>query len=526
VSVTKDLTITGKWDEKHGRPLTVIKGGWAPLAIGRLYPEIKPETIDVNGHAIPHIGYYLFDQFYFPFLHPPYYNPETDTYSPYDLSTTWKAVDVTIRQITFDRPFHMAIRPGGMRGGSIERCRFLTTWPINEFHAFAMHFWSMQFSLAWMSPIPVEINSYDLISGDIVVRDNVFESDHREAYQGDTDESGHLVFLPYEGNPTPPDGDYDGYVLQDLSSVTDTATITELYWVRKGWEVVWVWLPDGQQQVMAFRGHFFVIGAAGTQADLTVKNNTFRDFWGAGINLGPNGQLGVPTNLNVTGNRFISDLQTVYPGGEAVLAADWYGGSPGTNAVVKDNNINLAYTGPGDTRGTWNNSAIDLEIMGKAVVAGNTIKMNSEGAISFWEPTQNGVAVDNRILGEGDYAFASFSSNGNQYLSNNVRGFSPSGPGVFDLGWGWPPAPIPAARGILADSNSNLVQGLGKPGPLDTVFDCGTGNTIKNMTVLPCPYTPAPIPEGEPALSAGSVRAPLDPSVDLFMGKWAHLPQK
>jgi hypothetical protein len=128
---------------------------------------------------------------------------------------------------------------------------------------------------------------------------------------------------------------------------------------------------------MAFRGHIFDIGIAGTQANLRIKNNTFRNFWMAGINTGPNGAFGIPTNLYVIENKFISDLHTVYPGGEAVFAGDLWGGSPGTSAVVKDNHIDLAYTGPGDTGGTWNLSGIDLEIMGQAVVSENRIKMNS-----------------------------------------------------------------------------------------------------------------------------------------------------
>lgn len=92
--------------------------------------------------------------------------------------------------------------------------------------------------------------------------------------------------------------------------------------------------------------------------------------------------------------------------------------------------------------------------------------------------------------GQGADAFFSGYRYGSQFINNHVERFIPSGRGVYDVfGWGWPPYEVPAARGILYSSDSNLVQGTGAPGPLDLVYDCGSDNTIINMTALACPVS-------------------------------------
>jgi hypothetical protein len=148
--------------------------------------------------------------------------------------------------------------------------------------------------------------------------------------------------------------------------------------------------------------------------------------------------------------------------------------------------------------------------------------MKSGGGISIWGPTQNALVRDNRILGEGDYAFAAFFSNGNRFINNIVKRFAPTGLGMFDPGgWGIPTVSIPAARGLLYASDSNVVKGVGKPGPLDIVYDCGQNNQITNMIALPCPEAAS-----LPAMPSLSAQAPGWPARNPFWGKWLGWPQK
>jgi hypothetical protein len=510
VSVGKDITIEGAWDKGLGVPLTTIQGGFTPFVIGRKTPAPidKPEKINVGGHNVYHITQDFVGKFYFPFLYPPYYDNQTNILlKPYDLAEHWSAVEVNVRQITFQRPYFQAIYIGAMRGGTIERCRFISSWPgrmdffQTNWHFLDIQVWNIQSSMGMASSafksLPNFSGGDDFIRGDLIIQSNDFESDYyAEVFEGAKDASGHVVFISYDKNVTPPENDYKNYVVEDLYSnpqYFDMHPVNPpaLYWVRKGYNTGWGYSRDGQQmQVMAFHGQLMGLHVTGTETSLSVRDNVFQDVLLA-MYFAPNGQFGQPFNAFVEGNTIKVSLKTTlwnYWGVAGIIMGDWWGGTPGTNAAVNNNNIDLSYTGPGNIGGSWNDAAIDLEIMGKATVTGNVVKMNSEGGILFSTPTKNGVAANNTISGAGDYAFLAVHSDGNQFINNDIVNFMPTGPGLYNLGWGLNiKVPVPAARGILYKSKSTFVQGIGMPGLMDSVYDCGQNNQIINMNVLTCP---------------------------------------
>ena len=505
VTIAKDLTIEGAWDVRAKQPLTTIKGGMMPLIIGRKTPVAKPDMVDVNGHPVYHITQDVYAKFQFPFLYPPYFNAATwqQTGVPYDIFADWVAVEVNVRQIAFERPYGAAIVSSGMKGGTIERCRIHSGWP-----------WQLDFEMApplgggvsWfnLAARPVHMSTvgvlYDptlytgteLVTGNLFVLNNVMEGDYGEVLEGALDANGHVIAVPFEGNPAPPNDDYENYVLQDVAQDgipfnLNPASPPPMYWVRKGYTAGWFsWL----NQVWARRGHIYSVYSYWSEATLTVRNNTIHNAPYAVFFI-MNGSQGQPFNAVVERNTITEDFQSATGmGTQAITALEWAGyipatdswfvPNPGTNLTAKNNTIDVSYPA------AWfGQLAIDAEVYGQASVTQNTVKVNGGSGIGFWWPTQNGVAKNNRISGTGDYAFYTLpGSNGNQFVNNHVDQFTPSGTGAFDFGLGNPA--VPPARGALF-SDDNVVKGVGKVDPLDIVYDCGQNNQIRLMIATPCP---------------------------------------
>ncbi|MBE0695580.1 MAG: hypothetical protein IH586_01530, partial [Anaerolineaceae bacterium] len=322
ISINKDLTIEGAWDKLHKKPLTTVKGGFAPFSIGRLDPGFKPDTMVVNGHPVTHITSDVMGKFYFPNLYPPYFDQAAMNWTQkYAIEEHWVPVVVNIRQITFLRPYQFAIFTSAMRGGVIERCRFVGAWPIQAdfwgggFVSMGIMWWNIQGDLSWSAnlfPQPEPVLASDYIRGDILVRDNVFESMPDEALEGSRDAGKHIVFVPFDGNSAPPGNDYANYVVQDIHKnpymfLINSDETPMQYWVRKGYTAFWQTVDD-IPQVVAFTGQDFGVHMFFTEMNLTLKNNTFHNQHISICDASSNGQYGTPLNLIVDSNRFISNL--------------------------------------------------------------------------------------------------------------------------------------------------------------------------------------------------------------------------
>jgi len=505
VTIAKDLTIAGAWDKHAKMPLTTIKGGMMPINIGRKTPVDKPEMVDVDGHTVYHLTQDVYGKFNYPFMYPPYFDPATmqQTGVHYDIFADWVAVNVNVRQITFERPHGAAVWSSGMKGGTIERCRFMSGWlwqiaieaapPLGSAISW-MSFASRPIHTAVMGVLydPTLYTGTELVTGNLFVLDNVFEGDYGEVLEGAMDANGDVIVVPFEGNPAPPKGDYDRYVLQDVPMDgmpfnLNPASPPPMYWVRKGYTAGWFpWL----NQVWARRGHIYSVYSHYSEAALTVRNNTIHNApWAVFFIV--NGAQGNAFNAVVERNTITEDFQSATGiGAQAITAFEWasyipatdswFVPNPGTNVIVKGNTIDQLY--PADWFAAL---AIDVEVYGEASVMQNTVQVNGGSGIGFWFPTQHGVAKNNRISGTGDYAFYALpGSDGNQFVNNRVDGFTPTGGGSFDFGLGNPA--VPAARGVLF-SNLNYVKGVGVVDPLDVVYDCGQDNLIKHMIATPCP---------------------------------------
>lgn len=508
VIVPKDLTIEGAWDNRDKVPLTTIKGGMTPLVPGRKTPMPGPGVIDVNGHPVAHITQDLWGKLHYPFLYPPYFDQATlqPTGVHYNVFDDWVPVNFNLRQVAFDTPFGSAIFSSGMNGGVVERCRFTGAWP-NQIDIEAI--WPIGAAISYFGmgsrpnttaiygvlSDPALYTGTDLLRGDIVIEDNVFEGAFKEIVAGAADEDGHVIAVPFDGNPEPPEGDYASYVLQDAATDGkafnfDAAASPPKYWVRKGYTVGWLgWVG----QAWARTGMGF--GAYSIYSEATID---FRQNMTVGVPNAVffvlNGASGAPFTANIERNTM--DTSLVSPlgfGTQAVVIFEYTSinavtgepivPSPGTNASVKGNQIKSTYTT--DPPPWFAMFAIDLEVYGTADVTQNTIDIASGSGIGFWAPTQHGVAKNNRISGTGDFAFVALpGSHGNEFLNNRVDGFTPAGNGAFDFGLGNPA--VPPASGVLF-SDGNFVKGVGKLNPSNLVYNCGQNNTILRMAVGPCP---------------------------------------
>jgi hypothetical protein len=515
VTIAKDLTLEGAWDRVNRQPLTIIQGGMMPLMIGRKTPVEKPPLVEVNGHKVYHITQDLWGKLGFPYLYPPYYENGQQTGVHYNLFDDWVAVNVTVRQIMFMRPHSAAIFSSGSKGGVIERCRIVSGWPFQlgiEGILGPMGGGFMFFNMGGRPGVtagngvledPTLFFGTDLISGNLLVQDNVIEGDYGEVQAGMADANGHVIAVPVATNPAPPENDYINYVLQDVP--TDgtpfnlyPATPPPMYWVRKGYTAGWF---PALNQVWARRGHMYSIYSLFSEATLTARGNTIHNApWSVFFIM--NGVLGKSFNASVEYNMITYDLPSSATdiGNESVLVAEWpvyfplsgrvFTPSPGSNVTVRYNYINQSYPN------AWFGAlAIDLEVFGQANATQNIVKVNGGSGIGFWWPTQNGVAKGNYIAGKGDYAFYTMpGSDGNQFLYNIVNQFTPTGSGAFDFGMGTPA--VPAARGVLFSDN-NGVKGIGRADPLDVVYDCGHNNQITQMIATPCPASTAGVQQAQ-----------------------------
>jgi len=131
IRVAKDLTLEGAWNSRDKVPLTTIRGGLNAFLIGRKTPIPKPEFITVNGRQVMHITQDLYGKFHFPFMYTPYFDQATGkpTGVHYNIYDDWVVVNVDVRQITFDRQYGASMFISGVKGGTIERNRFISGWP-------------------------------------------------------------------------------------------------------------------------------------------------------------------------------------------------------------------------------------------------------------------------------------------------------------------------------------------------------------------------------------------------------------
>jgi len=461
----------------------------------------------VNGRQVMHITQDLYGKFHFPFMYTPYFDQATGkpTGVHYNIYDDWVVVNVDVRQIAFDRQYGASMFISGVKGGTIERNRFISGWP-NQIGIEGLEPLGGQIAFFNMASRPYLPLSYgllydpsllvgsELVRGQLFVQNNFLDGDFVEFPEGASDNSGHVLAVPYANNPTPPGGDYDNYLLQDvpkdgLAFNFHPAQPPPMYWVRKGYTAGWIpYAPT--PGVWARRGLPFGAYSLFSEAELTVRDNEFHNLPNA-VFLLENGFLGKPFTANIEHNTIINNYSsgTGYSD-EGVAIFEYpianpftgnpYVPNPGTNAIVRRNQIDSSLPG------RWFASlAIDIEVKGAASVVQNEVHVASGSGIGFWAPTQNGVAKGNQIAGSGDYAFFTLpGSNGNLFLNNDVSQFTPVGGGAVNFGLGNPA--VPAARGVLF-SNSNTVRNNSKPGPLDIVYDCGQNNVIGQMTVLPCP---------------------------------------
>jgi len=244
VTIAKDLTIEGQWDAKNQVPLTTIKNGYMPLCIGRKTPVVKPELKTVNGHQVYHITRDVFGRLNYPFTYDPFIYPGGRVYNVFD---DWTPVNVTVRQITFVRPYLYAIGSSGARGSTVERVRIQGAWPGQ---LDIEHTGALAHAISWVGmglfPLrrtvdPALYTGTDLVRGNLLVQDSTIEGDYRGFSAGDSDESGDVVAVPYDpANPAPPQGAYEKYVLQDVATEWDAQDVSMpesvvRYWVKKGY---------------------------------------------------------------------------------------------------------------------------------------------------------------------------------------------------------------------------------------------------------------------------------------------------
>jgi hypothetical protein len=458
VIIPKDLTIEGAWDTQNHIPLTTIQGGLIPLTIGRKTRVPKPATRMVNGQPVWHVTQDIYGKLTYPFLYPPYFEPGTGQVGAhYNILDDWTAVDASVRQITFQRPYGAAIFTSGMQGGTIERCRFISAWPWQAgFEGINPMGMGIQiYNLAARPLVAAELGVlYDpllytdtaLVRGDIVVQDNVILGDWGEVWAGDTDENGHAVIVPFAGNPAPPENDYANYVLQDVFQDdwaplnSQPASAPRTYWVRKGYSAGW-W---DDQSITARRGMAWSIACVWTEATLKIENNVIRNST-AGVVLGWNGAMGKPFNALVRGNTITTQFCRAR-GSMAVWANDTTHENPfthrtlvpdpGAGVSIENNDVDL-HTAPGS-------AGLDIAVCGQVRITDNQLTIDAGNGIAFNPPTRNGLAQGNRIAGTGYHAFLAMpGSTGNQFVENDVTLFKPTGMGAVPCPDGNTPSPSP-----------------------------------------------------------------------------------
>lgn len=494
VHIAKGLMVEGAWDAQAGAPATTIRHGAWPLLVGRRTPAGQPPMLSVAGHEVWHITADLFGRMFAPVAYPPYTEPGA---TAYDAHADWVAVELSVRQIGFERPYGAAIWSGGQRGGTFERLHIASAWPMQTESLGGK---PLGFGIFWVGPgwLPVELArrgwSYDdrlysdteLIRGDRVVQDCVIAGDFAAFPEGAPDEAGAVVTLPYDpASPMPPGGDYAAYVLQDVPFAWNAAgrpqaDTIQLYWVRKGYTAKhFTWLPE--PQVYGLRGIYAGVYSLWTEGALTLRQNAL-DGCDTGFLLLGNGYRGRRFTAIIERNAIDLAAATGFHYEQAALFAHDYVlpnpftgepfvPAPGMDIEFTDNRITRRRAGLG-----WATPALDLGAYGSTLVEGNEIEIASGAGVWVWR-SPGGASVElNRIAGPGAYALAIDSGAAASTLrANNLSRFEPAGAGIpLD-------PPIPPAE-ILLLSDGSTVTGGWDHEPDVTVLDYGTDNVITGMT--------------------------------------------
>ena len=481
VRIAKDLTLEGAWDRKHQVPLTTIKNGYMPVLIGRKTPVEKPFTEMINGHEVYHITMDVWGKLVFAFAY-----PGMEDYNIFDY---WTPVHVNVRQIAFERPYGAAIFSSGMDGGTIEKLRILSAWPMSIDYEGGG---TGSMGIGWYNTavLPMAVAGWgrfydpdlytgtDLIRGDLLVQDSVILGDERSFMEGQADEAGDLIFVPYDaGNPIPPNADYNKYVLQDVAFAWDETFLPipdsiQPYWVKKGYTAAFY-----GDQVWAERGIWAGVYSLYAQSNLTVRRNVMQDC-GTGVYLLENGFMGVPFTALVEDNQITPATGAGWGSGLVAFGWDHFNpfngelthANPGMFIAVRDNTITVR----NGNLDMWA-MAVNVSMYGKALVNKNQIDLASGSGIVLGWPTQSATVLNNRISGTGDYALMTWwDSNGNLMKANNLNAFVPTGLGFPDAG-------VPPAE-ILLISDNNAIIGGGHHEPGETVWDLGYNNTVTGIT--------------------------------------------
>jgi len=483
VRIAKDLTLKGAWDPKRLTPLTKIKNGFFPILIGRKTPINKPGTMLVNGHKVYHISTDVWARVVIPNTFQPY--------GTYNVFNDWVPVKVNVAQITFLRPYIAAIMTSGMKGGTIEKIRIESAWQgqLDGTHDGTNAggiLWYNEGALSIINALagrpydPALYAGTDLVRGNIIVQDSVFLGNYKKLYDNESDEEGDLPFVLYNpAKPVPPKGAYDKYVLQDLPTEWDSQNIPvpsslQLFWVKKGFAVS----RDNEGLNYADRGLSLGTSMLYSQPNLTLRRNLFLNC-GKAIWFVLNGYKDTPLNATIENNQIISSPQSYYASGLWTvnfsitipeLGESW--NATGDNYVVRGNTF--LSTVP---EGYYWDAMIRLASLGTVMIENNRLSMKSGVGITVAWPGPRAVISGNRISGSGHYAFfADWFADGNQFLSNDLSAFTPSGDGEIDDG-------IPPAQAVLFSNGNTLIAPPGETEEI--VYDAGENNTVIGMTRLP-----------------------------------------
>jgi hypothetical protein len=479
VRIAKDLTIEGAWDNQNQVPLTTILHGYMPILIGRKTPLYKPEMETVNGHQVYHITKDVWAKIWYPFAY-------TDPYE-YQLTDDWVAVHVDVRQLAFERPYFAAIFSSGSDGGTIEKVHVVADWPMQTDYQWGG---SASMGIGWLNVIVGPFNfaewgrAYyphlftvtDLVRGRITVQDSFIDGDEQSFMEGEVDEAGDVVALPYDpANPEPPNGDYAAYVLQDVAFEWDDTGLPipesiQLYWVKKGYAASFY--GDG---VWAERGVWAAVYSGLTQGSLTARNNVIQDA-GLGVFFLENGFYGVPFTGRMEGNQIIAAPGANFATGLWAAGWDhynpftdeWSHADPGMFITARDNTVQVQ----NPDLDMWS-MAFNVSMYGEALVSRNKINLASGSGIQLGWPTTSATVLNNAITGTGDYALWTWYADGNWLTGNDLHTFTASGAGYVD-------AAVPPGE-ILLISDDNRVIGDGRHWGEGTVWDLGANNTVLGM---------------------------------------------
>jgi len=317
-----------------------------------------------------------------------------------------------------------------------------------------------------------------MIRGNLAVQDSSFIGKNRSFEVGEIDEEGDPVIVSYNpDSPVPPDGDYEKYVLQDVSFEWDDINQpvpekVRLYWVKKGTAVFF------NGEVVGKRGLSVGVYSLFAESKLEIRRNTFSEVETPFFFV-LNGAQGKAFRATLENNQiFASNYSTwvsaffdvgfpLYnPFTDQTLEPD-----PGEQIIFRKNFIEV-----GNPDLPWWASAIRYSSYGSLLVEKNQIDLASGiGVIIGW-PAAPSIISANSVTGTGNYAFLmDWDAPGNKLITNDLSGFTPNGTGDEDMG-------TPSGH-IMLVSDENIV--IGGPDAADqTVWDVGSNNKVVGMTRL------------------------------------------